>query len=173
VSGWTPDAKALVGGVQEAEGGWDLAWLALDDPGKIVRATHSRYDEQNPALSPNGRWIAYQSNETGRSEVFACEFPTCGRRFQVSRSGASAATWRGDSRELYVNSPEGVVAFAVGERSGGLDLGPPEFLPFPAEAFGAGVHSIDGRRFIARRYETASLSEPLRLVRSWRRLAQR
>ncbi len=175
VSGWTPDSKSLVGDVQEAATGWDVAYLVLADPAKVAHVTHSRFDEQASALSPNGRWIAYQSNETGRNEVFICDFPSCARRWQVSRSGARAPTWRGDARELYFFGAEAAEAVAVTERNGSLDFGPPERLAFSPDAFGvlAGIHSIDGKRFLAARYNSEPYTEPIRLIRGWRQLVEK
>jgi eukaryotic-like serine/threonine-protein kinase len=173
VNGWTPDSKSLIGDVQEAGTGWDVAYLTLGDPAKVVHVTQTRFDEQSSALSPNGRWIAYQSNETGRNEVFICDFPSCARRWQVSRSGASSPTWRGDARELYFAGPEGAEAVAVTERNGALDFGPPATLPFPRDAFADHIQSVDGTRFVARRYDSEPYTEPVHLIRGWRQLVEK
>ena len=89
VTAWSPDGALLVGHAQRIGSGFDLAYVALAEPSKIVRITTSPFDEISPALSPDGRWIAYSSNETGTFEVFVSDFPAATRRWQVSRSGGS------------------------------------------------------------------------------------
>jgi len=62
------------------------------DPSKVVHVTNSRFNEREPALSPDGRWVAYQSDETGRAEVFVSDFPKAVRKWQASRSGGQLPT---------------------------------------------------------------------------------
>ena len=164
-----------MGATQEPGTGWDVAYLALADPGKVVHVTSSRFDEQSAAVSPDGRWIAYMSNETGRNEVFACDFPACARKWQVSRSGGGEPAWRGDSRELYFTSPDAANAVAVSERNGALDFATPERLPFSPDALdlGVGIGSTDGKRFLAARYDSEAFTEPVRLIRGWRQLVEK
>ncbi len=67
-----------------------------------------RFNEQGPTLSPNGRWLAYTSDESGRDEIFVRPFPnTSGGRWQVSTQGGSAARWAHSGRELFYESPAG------------------------------------------------------------------
>ncbi len=75
-----------------------------------------RYDEAAPALSPDGRWLAYESDETGRSEVYIRPFPnTEGGKWQVSLNGGQAPLWAHSSRELfYVDGARNMVATPVG-----------------------------------------------------------
>ncbi len=175
VTGWSPDGTLLIGATQEAETGFDVTYLAVAEPSKVVRITTSRFDEVDPALSPNGHWIAYGSNETGRREVFVCDFPKGARKWQVSRSGGEAPTWRSDSGELYFTGPEGATAVSVGERTGALDFGAPQGLPFSPDSFRLdfGVRSPDGKRFLVERYDSEAFTEPIRLVRNWRRLVEK
>jgi Tol biopolymer transport system component len=174
---WSPDGAYLIGEVQAAGSGFDLGYVALRDPLKVVHLTASRFDESGPALSPDGQWIAYHSDETGRNEVFVADFPAGGRKWQVSRSGGLKPSWRSDSRELYFNGPEGVVAVTLTEKDGALEPGLPERLPFPRGALSldafSGVFSPDGRRFLVERYDSEAVPEPIRLVHSWRRLVER
>jgi Tol biopolymer transport system component len=175
VTGWSPDGALLIGATQETETGFDVAYLAVADPSKVVRVTTSRFDEVDPALSPNGHWIAYGSNETGRMEIFVCDFPKGARKWQVSRSGGEVPTWRSDSSELYFTGPEGVTAVSVSERTGVLDFGAPERLPFSRDTFRLffGVRSPDGKRFLVERFDSEAFTEPIRLIRGWRRLVEK
>jgi Tol biopolymer transport system component len=183
VTGWSPDQAFLVGFTQEAGSGFDVAYVAVADPSKVVHVTTSRFNERNAALSPDGRFVAYESDETGRAEVFVSDFPKAVRKWQVSRSGGRLPTWRGDGRELFFVDAEGAVAVSVAARGDALELGTPERLPFSREAFGfasstgggsvgTAVRSPDGKRFLVARYDSEAVTEPVRLVRSWRRLVE-
>jgi Tol biopolymer transport system component len=171
---WSPDGAHLIGQVQAAESGFDVAYVSLEDPSKTVHLTSSRFDERDPVLSPDGRWIAYVSNETGRAEIFLSDFPGGGRKWQVSRAGGDAPTWRHDGRELYFTDSEGALGVAVTVRGTALEIASPQRLPFNRETyrFDFGVRSPDGQRFLVERWETEAVIEPIRLIRSWRRILE-
>jgi serine/threonine-protein kinase len=80
-------------------------------PGRDSVATPlltDRFNEEGPALSPDGKWLAYSSNESGRSEIFVRPFPnTAGGRWQISTAGGSAARWAHSGRELFYEAPSG------------------------------------------------------------------
>jgi Tol biopolymer transport system component len=175
VGGWSADGALLVGWIQETETAHDIAYLAVADPSKITRVTTSRFEEMRPELSPDGQWIAYGSNETGRPEIFACDFPKGSRKWQVSSTGGDNPTWRSDGRELYFTGPESAMAVGVTERGGALEIGAPERLPFSRDTLNLdlGVRSPDGKRFLVLRYDTEAFTEPIRLIRSWRRLVEK
>jgi Tol biopolymer transport system component len=184
VSDWSPDGRFLVGDTQEARTGFDLAYVPVAEGSKVEHMTQSRFDEREPALSPDGRFVAYQSNETGRNEIFLTDFPAAGRKWQVSRSGGAYPTWRHDGREVYFVGPEEAVAVSVAERGGSLEIGEPERLAFspelyslgparPGGRFGATPRSPDGKRFLLEQFASQAVVEPVHLVRSWRRLLER
>ena len=174
VFAWSPDGALLVGETQQPGTGFDIVYLAVADPSKLVRLTSSRFDEGSPALSPNGRFIAYDSNETGRDEVFVSDFPAAARKWQVSRSGGSSPSWRRDGLELYFLDPEGWAAVRLDERGGSLEVQTPVRLPFPRETTDlvGGISSQDGKRFLAVRDEPDTFTEPIRLIRGWRQLVE-
>jgi eukaryotic-like serine/threonine-protein kinase len=182
VDDWSPDGSLLLGSVQQAGSGFDVAWVALADPSRVVHLTTSRFNEWAGAFSPDGRLVAYHSNETGRNEVFLSDFPAAARKWQVSRTGGQNPAWRGDGRELYFTDAERAFAVSVSERGGSLELGAPTRLPFSGEEFDLGmrpgggrlaVRSPDGQRFLLARFGAGAVTEPVRLVRSWRRLVER
>jgi serine/threonine-protein kinase len=70
-------------------------------------------DEYNPKFSPDGRWLAYASNESGRDEVYVQRYPT-GARLAVSTEGANDPVWRRDGRELYFRSRDPVAPKLMG-----------------------------------------------------------
>jgi Tol biopolymer transport system component len=184
VSGWSSDGRYLVGETQEAGTGFDVAYVPVSEPEGVVRVVSSRFNERGAALSPDGRWLAYHSNETGRDEVFVTDFPAAARKWQVSRSGGGQPSWRDDGKELYFSNEESASSVAVSVRDGGLDLGEPEALPLPRDRYslaspvvgglvGGAVRSPDGRRFLALGYVGEDVVEPVRYVRGWRSLVEK
>ena len=84
-----------------ANGAWDIGMLPLGAERQEERLLASPFNEQQPALSPDGRWLAYTSDETGRDEIYVRPFPEGGAKVLVSASGGTEARWRPDGRELY------------------------------------------------------------------------
>jgi len=178
------DGRTLAAVRSDAAGANADVWILDLQRAQVTRATFaSAPSDLTAALSPDGRWVAYQSDETGRAEVFVSDFPRAVRKWQASRSGGQHPTWRGDGRELFFVDAEGAVAVSVAAHGDALELGTPERLPFSQEAFafesstgsgrfGAAVRSPDGKRFLVARYDSQPVIEPVRLVRSWRRLVE-
>jgi hypothetical protein len=82
----------------------DTAGAPKGDPIVAARALTGIIDQAQ--MSPDGRWVAYNSNETGPNEVYVTPFPPTGARYTVSRGGGVQPTWRGDSAELYFLAPD-------------------------------------------------------------------
>jgi Tol biopolymer transport system component len=86
-------------------------------------------EERDAQFSPDGEWIAYQSNESGRFEIYAQPFPGPGPRQLISTHGGAQVRWRRDGRELFYIALDGKL-MSVPIRTGGntLDVGAPEPL---------------------------------------------
>jgi len=117
VSQWTPDGRALLFTRRDSPNGRRFPMrLALD--GSLPAASNlvgggGDHIVQSPALSPDGRWLAYESNESGRLEVYVQGYPTPMGRVQVSRGGGAWPTWsrRGDA--LYFVAGGAIVSSAI------------------------------------------------------------
>lgn len=100
----TPDGKHFIlrlGGASGGPGGRDLVSVQLGDTVTTPVAAE-RYDEKAVSLSPDGRWVAYESTETGRDEIYVRPFPEVdGGKWQVSTGGGINPRWSGDGRELF------------------------------------------------------------------------
>ena len=103
------------------------------------------------------------------------DFPKGARKWQVSRAGGDTPTWRSDGGELYFHGPDGAMAVTVVERNGGVEIGTASRLPFSTETFrlASGIRSPDGKRFLVERFDSEAVAEPVRLVRSWKRLVEK
>jgi Tol biopolymer transport system component len=132
----------------------------------------TRANESGGVLSPDGRWIAYQSDESGADEIYVQSFPAGNERQQVSVTGGTQPKWRGDGKEIFYVSPDRklmAVDIRPGER---LDVGTPHALfqtrivPL-IEARNHYDVTSDGQRFVvnSRRAEDSAL--PITVVVGW------
>jgi eukaryotic-like serine/threonine-protein kinase len=104
----TPDGRTGIGVAYDAAGpDGNLVVLGLADRSRYDTLLATRAAEGWPALSPDGRWLAYQSDESGRSEVYVRSWPAFGSKVQVSQSGGSEPAWSRDGRELFYRSGGG------------------------------------------------------------------
>jgi hypothetical protein len=101
VGAFVPGAPEVVVLATGNSGSWDLTVAPLkgDGPPKSLLATP--YNEYYPALSPDGRWLAYASDESGQNEVYVRSFPDGGAKVLVSQNGGSEPVWSRDGAELY------------------------------------------------------------------------
>jgi dipeptidyl aminopeptidase/acylaminoacyl peptidase len=101
---WSADGRHVLYTVQSTKTGNDVWHLALGGDGTPAPLSQSAASELRARFSPDGRWVAFESNESGRVEVYVQTFPGGTRKTQVSIAGGAAASWRGDGRELYFRS---------------------------------------------------------------------
>jgi len=175
-SGWSPDGKFLLYSPLGRKKGWDL-WVLPNPPGppggvKPYPFLRTPFNEINGQFSPDGKWIAYQSDESGRFEIYATPFPGPGGKRQISTGGGRLARWRSDGKEIfYVTESGQLMAAEVKENGSTLEtgkIGGPFFGGMPV---GNGMTydvSADGQRFLAIvPPEQQSTSAPLTLVQNW------
>jgi Tol biopolymer transport system component len=177
---WTPDGRYLLYS-EENPNTRDDIWAVPagegNTPKQPVPVLQTRFDESEPQVSPNGKWIAYVSSESGRSEIYIQAFPAsagplAGGKWQVSGEGGIAPRWRSDGKELYFLTPEYRKIMAAGVRANGKDL---EF-DRPLELISAALpsnnaHPYDvapgGQRFLVEEVTTNQGSAPLTIVLNW------
>ncbi len=104
---WSPDGRWVVVRTDNAvRGAGDLVGIRLDGD-STVELVASDFTELHPAISPDGRWLAYTSNESGTNEVYVRPFPnTTAVRWQVSNGGGDSPIWSPNGRELFYVDPE-------------------------------------------------------------------
>ena len=120
---WHPSGKFLAFEENNPQTGYDLMILRMEGdeasgwkPGKPSVFLNSPFAEREPMFSPDGRWLAYWSNETGRQEVYVRPFPGPGGKWQISTGGGVYPTWSRTKHELFYGTPSGqimVAAFTV------------------------------------------------------------
>ncbi len=169
---WSADGKRMLLRLQDNQsGGVDLWDLPLEGESKPRKLFPTDPDElQNGAISPDGRWLLYVSNETGRREIYVVPYPSLGEKRQVSTAGAESGVWLGDKAILYEQPPEGrLFVVDVDTQNGGLRLGAPRPIfggkPAPRGPFDA---ARDGKRLLFAVPVEDSASAQIRFVSDWR-----
>jgi Tol biopolymer transport system component len=104
-----PDGKSIVFTEQDPNTNYDIDVLSLDGKREVRSLLKTPFSEISSEVSPDGRWIAYLSDETGRNEVNIRAVSGSFEQWQISTAGGSQARWRGDGRELYFASPDGLL----------------------------------------------------------------
>ena len=148
----------------------DILMAALDSP-KVVRSLLvTPFDERNPAVSPDGRWLAYVSNETGTSEVYVRGLAEGSGRSIVSRGGGTEPVWARSGRELFFRANDSVYVVTV--TPGAEFRGSSPRALFGGRFITATVTnwdvSPDGQRFVmVRSTDAVSSGTPLHVVLHW------
>jgi len=96
---WSPDGQTLVF-VREGQGTSSDIWRRSVD-GTVTPVLQTTFNEHRPRLSPNGAWLAYESNESGRPEIYVRAFPGPGAKWQISNTGGESPVWSRDGQQLF------------------------------------------------------------------------
>jgi serine/threonine protein kinase len=125
---WSPNGKILAFDSLDPETGWDQWILSLGD-GAPVPFLKSSFNEADGVFSPDGRWMAYESDESGRWEIYVTSFPGPGRRWRVSTRGGVSPRWNSTGQELFFRSAAGdLMAVAMTLDDGDVLIGTPKPL---------------------------------------------
>jgi Tol biopolymer transport system component len=166
---WSPDGKLMLLRVQDARtGGVDLWVLSLEGDRKARPLVSTDPDEWfNGTISPDGKWLQYTSNESGRREIYVVPFPGPGEKRQVSTAGATVGRWLGDRRILFAHDGK-LFAVDLASRGSSLIIGAPipVFGGKPAPR-GPWDVTADGKRILIAVPTDEGGSAPLRLVTDW------
>jgi serine/threonine protein kinase/Tol biopolymer transport system component len=136
---WSRDGKFVLF-VREGEGTKEDLWiLPMSGGRKPFPFLQTEFSEEQGQFSPDGKWIAYSSDETGRPEVYVQSFPASGAKSRISKNGGTQPRWRGDGREIfYLSADRRMMATPVVSASSHFEAGT------PAALFQTKMASIDG-----------------------------
>jgi len=170
---WSPDGRYLLYSTGPPTQ-HDLWVLPFDGDRKPFPYLHTPFNESKAVFSPDGKWVAFRSDESGRPEVYVASFPTPAGKRPVSIGGGRFPRWSRDGRELFFEDRSGrqLLSVAVSSRRDGFTLGPPRRL-FGYFNDGGRKHwdvSPDGQRFLVEVEDVEnapSAISPITLVVNW------
>jgi Tol biopolymer transport system component len=165
---WSPDGKLLVYWVEDPKTRGDVWAVPISGEKKPIPILNSLNDENTPQLSPDGKWIAYSSNETGRLEIYIKPFPEGPGKWQISTDGGYWPRWSGDGKELFFILAPNIMAAAIHVAGPSIQAGVPRTLfglttpPGPPASSNGQVEyfryavSADGQRFLVPQQSTGA-----------------
>ena len=178
---WSHDGRFLLYSTHNANAACDIWALPMMGEQKPFTVLQSSFDEIQGQFSPDGRWLAYSSNESGRYEIYVRTFPEVGGKWMVSAAGGMQPRWRRDGRELFYVAPDTrLMAVTVRQApDGGLEAGPPVAL-FPMRLATGGNIAFtgflaraqyavapDGRFLLNMAADNNAVASPITIVQNW------
>ena len=167
---WSPDGRFLLYASIGGPTGLDLFVLPLFGDRKPFPFLQTQFNESSGRFSPDGRWVAYSSNESGRYEVYCAPFPGPGGKWQISTAGGVWPRWRSDGNEIFYLAPgRELMAAAVNGKGSSFEVGAVKQL-FQTRATGLEDRyavSADGQRFLINTTPEQAASAPITVVLNW------
>jgi serine/threonine protein kinase len=169
-TGWSPDGRFVLYYRPSTSGENDIWVLPLFGDRQPFPFLQTPFNEAQGRFSPDGRWVAYVSFESGRPEVYVAPFPSATGKWRISTAGGSWPLWRRDGKELfYVQSQNKLMAAAVDGVGSVFKVGAARLLFETGwKSFGNPcVASGDGQRFLVNMLAEETTSVPITLVVNW------
>jgi len=174
---WSPDGKLLAyhegvsGGTYAngVPGGWSIWMLSISGDRKTYPFIQSTFSAREASFSPDGKWVAYCSNESGEYRVYVVPFPGPGGKWQVSSGDGRGPLWRRDGKEIFYLSADNKLMVVKVEASGGSFAAGEARALFDSHSYGVfGRYDVsaDGQRFVVA-YEGSQSSNTLTSVVNW------
>ena len=170
-----PDGRSLVYQRVGLDGNGDLYSHSLEKPDEERLFLATPAYEGVPRLSPDGKWIAYQSNESGSTEIFIRSFPDGGDKQQISHGGAFRPVWRRDGKELFYLSPDcDLMAVPIALKPSLVAGTPAKLFRTPIDPGGASTYTQfdvapDNQRFIMV-VPVTDAPQPVNVILNWQSL---
>ncbi len=167
---WTQDSQRILCTHQALQGN-HLELVPADGGAATPLLSNASGNQENGQVSPDGKWVAYASDESGNWEIYVTTFPGAVGKWQVSRGGGTEPRWRGDGKEIFYLGPTGTMTAVPVSTVGTFSTGTP--MPLfqfhgraaisSTDAFSYDV-SKDGKRFLVNRYVKPASITPLTIV---------
>jgi serine/threonine-protein kinase len=165
----SPNGKTLLFGTRNSTGTIGIQALSLDGDGKVQPFLQSAFNQMNAEFSPDGHWVAYMSNESGRNEIYVQPFPGPGGKWMISTDGGFYPRWARDSREIFFRNEDKMMSVAV-ETQPGFKAGTPRVLFKNAGYLAFGNYDVakDSQHFLlVKEKETAASPKELNIILNW------
>lgn len=163
------DGKRLVFNTIDQGDAWDIKTVTLDDEHIVEPLLETRFDERRASVSPNGRWVAYMSDESGAHNVFVRPFPDVGRgQWQVTSDGAASPKWARDGTALFYTRGQALMRVDVESEPTFIFSAPELVLEGPYALGQAKGYDFahDGERFLMLKRGTDATPE-VHVVLNW------
>lgn len=164
---WSPDGRYIVYLTINENTGADLMAIPIGGEGKPIPFANTKFSEDNARISPDGHWVVYNSDESGKNEIYARPFPSGGGKWQVSSSGGSFPMWGPDGQEIFYNQTAGVLMSVPVKAAGSVfSVGTPRKL-FEIPRCTIFDISTDGKQFLIAAITGLEANQPITLVANW------
>jgi serine/threonine protein kinase len=168
---WSPNGQFLLYNVVSVQGRGALWVLPMAGERKPFPFVDTEFDQAWGQFSPDGRWVAYNSNESGRAEIYVAPFPGPGAKWQISNTGGLYPRWKGDGKELFYWAEGRMMAASVRGGAERVDVEAVHSL-FETRPPGGGVRSFydvsaDGQRFLHSTLAEDTPDTALTLLTNW------
>ncbi len=166
---WSADGQQILCTIQSATR-WSLA-LVPSSGGKPTPLLNTNANESNGQISPDGKWVAYASDESGNWEIYVTSFPGVAGKWQVSRGGGTEPRWRGDGKEIYYIGANGMLTSVPVNSDAGFSTATPTPLfqiqgRAPISSTDLFTYDVakDGQRFLVNHYVSPEHIPPLTIL---------
>jgi dipeptidyl aminopeptidase/acylaminoacyl peptidase len=166
VASWSPDGRYLFLDLQNNATRHDIYYVDLNGDRKLTPFLNSPANESNAVLSPNGKWFAYSSDESERSEVYVTAFPGLGRKWQISNGGGDSPSWSRDGKQLYYHMGDKLMLVPI-QNVDTFEFGAPAALPLHLDEFYRLGPVAPGERFAALKSLGGGQSHPQEVILNW------
>jgi Tol biopolymer transport system component len=166
VASWSVDGRYVFLNMQNNATRFDIYYVDLNGDRKLTPFLNSPANENAPVLSPNGKWLAYDSDESGRLEIYVTAFPGPGGKWQISNGGGTLASWSADAKHLYYHSGDKLMSVAI-QNIETFEFGAPTQLPIHLNEFAAVGPVAPGERFPALKPLSGGESNPQQVILNW------
>jgi eukaryotic-like serine/threonine-protein kinase len=168
---WSPDGKFILYVSSGPSRSNDLFVLPLTGDRKPFPFLQTQFSEPEGRISPDGRWVAYSSNESGRNEIYVASFPGPGGKWQISTAGGAYPRWRHDGSEIFYLAPDNkLTAASVNSKGASFEVSAVKPL-FTTRIASRGSYkydvSPDGQKFLIDAAPEQAMSSPITIVLNW------
>jgi Tol biopolymer transport system component len=167
---WSSDGRFILYQQIDSKTSWDLFAVSLSGDRRPLPVVQTEHGEREGRFSPDVRWIAYDSTESGRRDVWIQPFPPTGSKWQISTAGGFSPRWRGDGKELYYVAADGKLMSVAISAGSTLEFDAPKPLfqtMFREGAYGSYAVSRDGQRFLLNVPPAPADVTPITVVVNW------
>ena len=170
---WSSDGRYLLFSRQGPQDGANFGIWALPFFGdrKEFSVVKGQFFVDEPALSPDGKWLAYRAAESGVPEIYVIPFGSGSGKWQVSTNGDAYPRWRGDGKELfYISGDDKIIAAEISEQGASLGIGKVSALFEASRSVTIGASydvAADGQKFLVVSQSVSQSAQPLTLITNW------